>query len=432
MNKLVVSLTLLMIMGLILTLSDSSWAVSLWGQVENSDNSTPADSHITFVSFIEGTDNEIRTEDSTGATYASGFYQDETSNFNGVNTGDQYDIYFTNNNNGEAGSINTNIPSSDTRMDVTLASSSNPAVPTGLSTSVPTQGTVRLTWNDVAGLTYHIYRRISGVTSRYTRIDDPTGQNDGVADPPYDDTNTDSQSTYYYIIVAEDSSTRLSAHTDEAGGDSSLPVTLSNFTASLENQAVTLNWRTESETSNLGFNVYCSESRNGKYVKKNPAIIKGAGTTAIPNDYQFVDSDVEVGKNYFYYLEDISFTGEKNRSPVIRVRIDKSGKLHVVGFERPTKSALLPNYPNPFNPETWIPYKLAERAKVTIRIYNVKGEAVRIINPGTKLAGVYTTKNKATHWDGRTKTGALASSGIYFYQIKAGDLTAVRKMILVK
>jgi len=156
MNKLIVCLTLLI--GLIFTWANSSRAVVIYGTVKNSDLSTPANSDITFFSFIEGTDNEIRTEDSEGATYENGSYVDETSNFSGVDTGDQYDIYFTNVINGEAHRENTNIPALSAQRNVTLTANSNPAVPTGLSVSIPTQGTVRLTWDDVGGLTYHIYR----------------------------------------------------------------------------------------------------------------------------------------------------------------------------------------------------------------------------------------------------------------------------------
>jgi len=137
---------------------------------------------------------------------------------------------------------------------------------------------------------------------------------------------------------------------------------------------------------------------------------------------------VEPGKAYLYYLEDIDIAGNRNKSKIIEVVVQHDGAVLTI----PGEFRLLQNYPNPFNAETWIPYELAHQAEVTIRIYNIKGELTRVINLGAKNAGFYSTKNKAAYWNGRIQTGELASSGIYFYQIKAGDFTAVRKMILLK
>ena len=98
----------------------------------------------------------------------------------------------------------------------------------------------------------------------------------------------------------------------------------------------------------------------------------------------------------------------------------------------PSRSAIFQNYPNPFNPETWIPFQLAEPAKITILIYNIKGELVRRIDLGSKPAGIYTTRDRAAHWNEHTQTGETAASGIYYYTIKAGAFAATRKMILLK
>jgi hypothetical protein len=98
----------------------------------------------------------------------------------------------------------------------------------------------------------------------------------------------------------------------------------------------------------------------------------------------------------------------------------------------PTDFALGSNYPNPFNPETWLPYRLAEDVKVTIRIYNVSGLLIRTLDLGQKAAGYYTNKDRAAYWDGRNEFGERMSSGIYFYNIQAGRYTATRKMLLLK
>jgi len=98
----------------------------------------------------------------------------------------------------------------------------------------------------------------------------------------------------------------------------------------------------------------------------------------------------------------------------------------------PEHSALLQNFPNPFNPETWIPYQLKEGDEVRIRIYNVAGNLVRELELGYKPAGLYVSQDRAAYWDGRNKLGTLVASGVYFYSIKAGDFSAVRKLIVLK
>ncbi len=98
----------------------------------------------------------------------------------------------------------------------------------------------------------------------------------------------------------------------------------------------------------------------------------------------------------------------------------------------PEKYALLQNFPNPFNPETWIPFQLKEEAEVVIRIYNVKGELVRVLSIGPKPAGSYLSKEKSAFWNGKNRSGEAVANGLYFYTFKAGDFTASRKMILVK
>ncbi len=98
----------------------------------------------------------------------------------------------------------------------------------------------------------------------------------------------------------------------------------------------------------------------------------------------------------------------------------------------PEKSMLLQNFPNPFNPETWMPYQLKYASEVTIRIYNTAGEQVRAIDLGYKSAGLYVNQDRAAYWDGRNKFGTSVASGVYFYTIQAGDFVAVRKLTVLK
>ena len=90
------------------------------------------------------------------------------------------------------------------------------------------------------------------------------------------------------------------------------------------------------------------------------------------------------------------------------------------------------NYPNPFNPETWIPYDLAQDAKVHIHIYNLKGESIRQLSLGFRTAGTYRTRARAAHWDGRNAAGELVASGVYFYTLQAGGVKATRQMVILK
>jgi hypothetical protein len=98
----------------------------------------------------------------------------------------------------------------------------------------------------------------------------------------------------------------------------------------------------------------------------------------------------------------------------------------------PSRSELLANFPNPFNPETWIPFKLKEASDTSITIYDVQGRLVREIELGYIPAGIYQTKAKAAYWDGTNDMGERVASGVYFYYLKAGKFSASRKMVILK
>ncbi len=98
----------------------------------------------------------------------------------------------------------------------------------------------------------------------------------------------------------------------------------------------------------------------------------------------------------------------------------------------PKETALLPNYPNPFNPETWIPYQLATPADVSITIYAPDGKLIRTLDLGHKAVGIYVHRSQAAYWDGRNALGESVASGVYFYTLSAGKFTATRKMLIRK
>ena len=98
----------------------------------------------------------------------------------------------------------------------------------------------------------------------------------------------------------------------------------------------------------------------------------------------------------------------------------------------PEKTALLPNYPNPFNPETWIPYHLANASVVQITIYDMRGSIIRTLVLGHRAAGYYTDRDRAAYWDGRNGSGERTASGIYYYRLQADKVSLLRKMVILK
>ena len=104
----------------------------------------------------------------------------------------------------------------------------------------------------------------------------------------------------------------------------------------------------------------------------------------------------------------------------------------VLAEMRPEKTVLLANYPNPFNPETWIPYHLAKDTFVVLTIYDGSGRVVRTLEVGHQTAAVYESRSKAVYWDGRNGLGEQVASGLYFYALTAGDYSATRKMLILK
>ena len=128
----------------------------------------------------------------------------------------------------------------------------------------------------------------------------------------------------------------------------------------------------------------------------------------------------------------------KEQNPSVEIDIDINVDVNHKVLLAPTtpvlpaETALLSNYPNPFNPETWIPYQLVEAVEVTVTIYDVKGIVVRQLALGHRLPGFYYGRGRAAHWDGRNQHGEPVVSGIYFYTLTVGDFTATRKMLIIR
>ena len=104
----------------------------------------------------------------------------------------------------------------------------------------------------------------------------------------------------------------------------------------------------------------------------------------------------------------------------------------LIATARPERTQLLVNYPNPFNPETWIPYELATDTDVRITIYTAQGVVVRTLQLGQQSAGYYTDRERAAYWDGRNASGEQVASGVYFYQLETDTISSLRKMVILK
>ncbi len=165
------------------------------------------------------------------------------------------------------------------------------------------------------------------------------------------------------------------------------------------------------------------------------------GSTTAADDYSmtFVKLDSSAAK-----VGDVLEIRADSSNPLIGVRpvqhvvtaadvLDSRIDLpDLVTYEIPAQTELLANYPNPFNPETWIPFRLAEDSNVSVSIYGASGSLVRTIDIGFTPAAVYEGRSDAIYWDGRNDFGEQVSSGIYFYHLSAGEFSGTRKMVIVK
>ena len=191
--------------------------------------------------------------------------------------------------------------------------------------------------------------------------------------------------------------------------DFSLPVGLSSFTATPGNGKVILKWTTESEIDNQAFLLEHSED-NQKFTQI--AEIEGQGNSSYSYNYEFVDQDVIAGKTYWYRLADRDYSGNITYHHIISIVVEYL----------PKRFALHQNFPNPFNTTTNIEFIITNTCHVTIEIYNIVGDKVITLVSTTLQPGQYTRRWAASEF----------SSGFYFYQLKAGDYSDIKKLLLIK
>lgn len=195
---------------------------SIFGSVQNSDNSVPNDADIIFFGFINGTDDEIRLTISIGAGYESGNWFDDFQNYQSESPGLPYEYHFYNTASDEATILSTTIPSNSFQQeDIVLGTASVPNFPEKVKTIGFTGVGIKLIWSAPTGLTFHIYRRASVANGSFFRIDDPSGVNSGITDTSFIDVDYNSAPSFDYVIVAEDGS-----------GNYSVPVVITDIVSS--------------------------------------------------------------------------------------------------------------------------------------------------------------------------------------------------------
>lgn len=187
-----------------------------------------------------------------------------------------------------------------------------------------------------------------------------------------------------------------------------LPVELSSFSAAVAGKSVVLNWRTETEVNNYGFDVERSSDKNSW---NTIGFVHGNGNSNSPKQYSFADNSVSGAGKYFYRLKQMDNDGTTEYSKVLEI-----------AFDQPMEYALGQNYPNPFNPTTAITFSVPEAGFVNLSVFDLLGQKVAELVNSTINAGTYTMDYDATN----------LQSGIYFYTMKAGSFTETRKMMLTK
>ncbi|MBC8415030.1 MAG: T9SS type A sorting domain-containing protein [Candidatus Cloacimonetes bacterium] len=204
--------------------------------------------------------------------------------------------------------------------------------------------------------------------------------------------------------------------------DSPLPVTLSSFTADYSNGSSNLCWTTQSETNNLGWNVYRGESEtalenNTSICLNNSGLIPGAGTTTEPTDYSFQDQyPVLENSTYWYWLESVSGSGETENYGPISLSIPEEENNTP---DHPSETILYGNHPNPFNPLTNIQFDIKENETGVLYIFNLKGQ---IIESQRFNSGKHDYLWNAENF----------SSGVYFYKLQTESFVELKKMLLLK
>ena len=208
-----------------------------------------------------------------------------------------------------------------------------------------------------------------------------------------------------------------------AESDATLPVELTSFELlETRNDGITLQWVTESEINNLGFNLdrktpITDWSQIASYVT-HPAL-QGQGSVSHQTIYTYTDNTVQENESYDYRLSDVDYDGN--------VEYHSLQLMGVSSTNIPELFILYPNYPNPFTPVTTIRYDVPDDAHVTLTIHDLMGRELITLVDGPKTAG-----SRFIQWNARDEQGRAVSAGLYLYTIQVGQYTKTNKMVLIK
>ncbi|MBN1541671.1 T9SS type A sorting domain-containing protein [candidate division KSB1 bacterium] len=222
---------------------------------------------------------------------------------------------------------------------------------------------------------------------------------------------TNNNPTHFYISEAEIVQIEGFGLSPEA-----MAIELASFSVEQVGNGAEVRWETHSETKNLGFHVFRSETTDGRYEQINDQLIEGAGNSSSRKIYRYTDKDVQPGQEYFYKIADVDFTGSLTMHGPVQIRIQK-----------PQTYDLAQNYPNPFNPETTIEFSLAQPGRVELVIYNLLGQPVRTLVDRELEAGAH-----RAIWMADDDRGNPLPSGTYIYRLTVNDYRQTRKMTLLR
>lgn len=229
-----------------------------------------------------------------------------------------------------------------------------------------------------------------------------------------------STANYYTLGVSSDieTATKTSQSFGIPGLDGSLSVELTDFAAKSYRGGAMIEWTTASELNNAFFKLFRKEKGTREF--DEVAKISGKGTTSEESKYRFVDSKLESGKVYEYQLRDYAFDGQIRIHDIVEVEL-----------EIPKTFNLEQNFPNPFNPQTIIPYSVPVDSRITIEIYNILGQKVKtLVNDNVKAGSYY------PEWNGKNDNGVTVASGVYFVHMQtsnqANNFSKTLKMTMMK
>ncbi|KAA3656069.1 MAG: T9SS C-terminal target domain-containing protein, partial [Calditrichaeota bacterium] len=282
----------------------------------------------------------------------------------------------------------------------------NNATPTNVEVhSVKISGNVQ-TYGGVDGSAY------GGVVNHSQSVVDATGNWWGDPTGPYDPKTLPSTPDYNNPLGTGDAVTPLVEYDpwcNTMDCDVLVPVELTTFAAYSGAEGVVLEWSTATETENLGFFIYRSDTEDGEYVRISDDMIDGAGSAADEHSYSFVDVDVVAGNTYFYQLADVNYNGELTFHGPISAEVQST--TDVAANEIPDDFSLAQNYPNPFNPGTTISFALPEVSQVKLAVYSTSGQLVKVLVNGQLAAGTH-----QFGWYAKNAAGMKVPSGLYFYR----------------